>query len=216
METISNTDFDRLEKLLKTKRFDELDTAEKEWVKAVLSEEEYIAMVPLYTSLNNDLNYDAIEPTSNTKTALDKAFATKAKGRGIFQMKMPVYQSVAAALILFFVGFGMNNRRNVETRIVHNTVQVIKYITKPENVVKMAANVPKHAAKRARQLITVPTQHVVPDEISDKVETVSESNPEFARQQEIAMTNIYRVLNEKNGSSIGGDTVLQRMMVTVY
>jgi hypothetical protein len=30
------------------------------------------------------------------------------------------------------------------------------------------------------------------------------------------MTNIQRALNDKNGVSIGSDTVLQKMMVTVY
>jgi hypothetical protein len=215
METLSNTNFDRLEKLLCTKRFDELSIAEKQWVESLLSEEEYASMSVLYTSLNNEKQSIGIEPQADTKVKLNKALAAKVKHPGIFQLKMPVYQSVAAALIFFLVSFGINQSRTVETKIVHNTVQVIKYISKPEATKNLAAE-SKNTKKRAKRVITIPEQDQVLSTQSDIVVSIPESNPEFARQQEIAMTNIKRVMNEKNGSSMGADTVLQKMLVTVY
>jgi hypothetical protein len=215
METISNTNFDRLEKLLCTKRFDELSVAEKQWVESLLSEEEYASMSVLYTSLNDQKQSIGIEPQADTKVKLNKALAAKVQHPGMFQLKMPVYQSVAAALIFFLVGFAINQSRPVETKIVHDTVQVIKYISKPEATKNLAAE-SKHTKKRVKRVITIPEQEQVLATQSDNVVSLPESNPEFVRQQEIAMTNIKRVMNEKNGSSMGGDTVLQKMLVTVY
>jgi hypothetical protein len=215
METISNTDFDRLEKLLCTKRLDELSVAEKQWVVSILSEEEYASMSVLYTSLNDQRQSIGIEPQQETKNRLNKVFAAKVTHPSIFQLKMPVYQSVAAALILFLVGFGINFTRPVETKIVPNTVQVIKYINKPEATKNLAVE-SKHTKKRVKRVITIPKKEQFLTTQSDNAVSITESNPEFVRQQEIAMTNIKRVLNEKNGISMGGDTVLQKMLVTVY
>ena len=215
METISNTDFDKLEKLLRTKRFDELSVEEKHWVESVLSEEEYASMSALYTSFNDQKPSVDIEPNPEIKDRLDKVLAAKVRYSGVFRLKMPVYQSVAAALILFVVGFGINLSHPVDKQIIHDTVQVIKYINKPETTKKIAveSNLTK---KRVKRVIAIPEEeHIVTDQLDNTV-SIPESNPELMRQQEIAMTNINRVLNEKNGTSMGGDTLLQKMMVTLY
>ena len=215
METISNTDFDQLEKLLRTKRFNELSIAEKQWAESILSEEEYTTMSVLYTSLNGQKQCIVIEPQPETKDTLNKVLAAKVRHSGMFQLKMPVYQSVAAALIFFIVGFGINLSRTVETKIIHDTVQVIKYISKPESIKKIVDE-SKLTKKRIKRVSTIPEQEQILTTQSDNAVSIPESNPELIRQQEIAMTNINRVLNEKNGSSMGGDTLLQKMMVTIY
>ena len=147
METLSTINYDRLEELLRTKRFEELTADEKQWVAGLLSEEEYASMAALYTSMNEKQNME-MSPRPEIKTRLDKALAAKVGRPGLFQLKIPVYQSVAAALIFFLVGFGINFTRPVETKIVRNTVHVIKYISKPEEAKNLAIEAPKHAKKR--------------------------------------------------------------------
>ena len=215
MEHLSTINFDKLEKLLRTKRFDELSVAEKHWVESVLSVEEYASMSALYASFNDQKPSVDIEPNPEIKNRLDNALSAKVRHTGVFGLRMPVYQSVAAALIFFLVGFGINLSRPVDKQIIHDTVQVIKYISKPETTKKIAieSNLTK---KRVKRIIAIPEQeHVVTSQLDNTV-SIPESNPELMRQQEIAMTNINRVLNEKNGTSMGGDTLLQKMMVTVY
>lgn len=216
METISNTDFDRLEKLLCTKRFVELSVSEKQWVENILAEEEYTSMAALYISLSDHKHGIDIEPQAETKNKLNKALAIKVKRPGVFQLKMPMYQSVAAALIFFLVGFGINLSRPIETKIIHDTVQVIKYIPKTENKNNMASETNKLPKKQAQLKNSAPEPEAFPTLQPVDAVDMPEANPEVIRQQEIAMTNINRVLNEKNGSSLEGDTVLQKMLVTVY
>gem|GEM_PF-1413275 len=216
METISNTDFDRLEKLLYNKLFDELSNSEKQWVESILTEEEYVSMWTLYTSLEaQKLNIDIL-PRPVIKDRLNKALAVKVNRSGIFQLKMPMYQSVAAALIFFLIGFGINLSRSVETKIVHDVVQVIKYINKPDTTDNPAIVVPIHGKKRIKQIETIPESELAHNAQSENSTQVSESNTELIHQQEIAMININRTLNEKNGSSLVGDTILQKMLVTLY
>ena len=215
MENISNTDFDRLEKLLRYKQLDELSTSEKQWVLGLISQEEYGQMATLYQSTNHLTDKQEIEPKQKTKTELDKVLAAKRQMRTVFQLKIPVYQSVAAALVFFFIGFGINRSRPVQTRIVHNTTQVIKYVDRPVKQIEYVTIYAKDKKKNVvltKSLKTAPTVEI----LGGNDVTIPESNPEVLHQQEIALTNINRVLNEKNGSSMGGDTVLQKMMVTVY
>jgi len=216
METISNTDFDRLEQLLHSRQFDELSSAEKQWVKSILSEEKYKSMSILYTSLNDQNQRIEINPGPETKDSLNKSFAVKVRRPGMFQLKIPVYQSAAAALIFFLVGFGINLSRPVETKVIHDTVEVIKYMSKPENAKNSTIEAPKQEKKKHKELQVITEQKAVLITRTEDGVSNSGSNPEIIRQQDIAMTNMNKVLNEDNGSSMGGDTLLQKMLVTVY
>ena len=216
METTSNNDFDQLEELLRTKQFEELSSVERQWVKSMLSEEEYAPMSAIYSSLNDLKPGIDQEPEQETKNKLDKALSVNMRGSGLFKLKIPLYQSVAAALIFFFVGFGINFSRPVQPKVIHDYVQVIKYINKPENSQKLAIEDPKKKKKIIKKLKTVTEPEQMLENQLENTVSSNESNPEFARSQDIAMTNINQVLNEKNGSSMGSDTLLQKMMVTVY
>jgi len=213
METLSNTDFDRLEKLLRTKRLEELSTTEKQWIHTVISEEEYASMSGLYLMLNNSTQSLDLEPQPAIKSRLDGAWSAKYKHPGIFQIKLPAYQTVAAAMIFFLIGFAINWNRPVQPKIIRETVQVIKYISQPEST-----KVKQHEAPQLEQRKVIqPTQPEPVQPIRDEVEHgLPELNPEFTRQQEITMANITHAMNEKVGSSIGSDTVLQKMLVRVY
>ena len=213
METTSNTDLDKLEELLHNKKFDKLSPAEKQWVANRLSEEEYTSMSTFYAQIGSSKAGADIEPTENTKLKLNNAFNSKFRKPGVLNIKIPVYQSVAAALIFFLVGFGVNMSRPIKTKIVHNTVQVIKYLPSPQShnyIAKVASKSTKNNSRR-KKLISPVNNFQTAEKI-----TLSDTNPEVIRLQEIATTNINRVLNEQNGSSMGGDTVLQKMLVTVY
>lgn len=215
METTSNTDLDKLEELLHNKIFDELSSAEKQWVANRLSEEEYTSMSALYAQfVVSKLSID-IEPKVDTKLKLNNAFTLKFSNPSVLKLKIPVYQSVAAALIFFLVGFGINLSRPAETKIVRNTVHVIKYLPSPQShkdIAKVASKPVKNNIKRKKSSNSNPVNNL---QTIEKV-TFSDTNPEVIRQQEIATTNINRVMNEQNGSSMGGDTLLQKMLLTVY
>ena len=216
METLSNTDFERLEKLLYTKQFDNLSVSEKQWVESIFTKEEYASMWMFYSSLNKQNKSIDIEPQAETKEKLNRALVANVKRTSVFQIKMPMYQSVAAALIFFFVGFGINLSRPADTKIIHDTVQVIKYIIKTEPTKNITLKVPKYGKTKIKQNVTIAEPEKLVAKQSEKVTTMPESNSEFIRQQEIAMTNLNRVLNEQSGCSMAGDTVLQKMMVTLY
>lgn len=214
MNTNSNIDFDRLEKMLRAKRFEDLNDSEKQWIESILSEVEYTSMWMMYTSLNELNQGIEIEPQAAIKEKLNKAIAANKRSSNIFQLKMPVYQSVAAALLVFMVGIGINLSRPVEKEIIYNKVHVIKYILKPEKVNKMAVETNIHTKKKLNK-ISPNTEQGLNTQLENIV-CVSELNPEIIRLQEFAATNFNRMLNETNGSNLEGDSVLQKMQVTVF
>jgi len=211
METLSNNNFDRLEKLLRAKRFDELNTVEKQWVNSLLSEEEYVSMSVLYTSLNDQKQGIYIEPQADTKVKLNKALAAKVKRPGVFQLKMPMYQSVAAVLIFFLVGYGVHVFQPEQTRIINTTSQVIKYVERPVKLiqyVKVLVYIKEKKKEKENNIIRVNDKIVKPE--------MPEFNSEFIRQQEIFTTNFTKVFDENNGVSMSNDSLLQKMLVTIY
>lgn len=211
METISTNDFDRLEKLLQTKRFKELTVDEKRWVKSQLSEDEYSSMNEMYLSLRSATQMDEIEPSENTKNRLDKALMAK-HSKGVFQLRMPVYQTVAATIIFFFIGYAVHVFQPIQTKIVHTTSQVIKYVDRPVKEIQYVNIAVQKEEIKTENREGIP-EKIQPIDINSEL---PELNSEYIRQQEIAMTNIERVLNESNGISMGSDTVLQKMLVTIY
>jgi hypothetical protein len=211
---MNDKDFEKIEQLLQIKEFSELSPAEKELVLAQISETDYSAMRELYVHVKST-NPEEIIPSPLLKSKLDKALRARKTAPVIVRAQMPLYQVAAVALLFLMVGVGINYTRKTPEKIVTNTIREVKYINRPVKEVRYITIPAKYVQKLqpARedepQVSTANSQTNYP-------EIVSETNPEVIRQQEIAMTNVQRVLNEQNGSSMGSDTVLQKMMVTVY
>jgi hypothetical protein len=218
MENISSQDFDRLEDLLKNKGFDQLNRQEKQWVLTNMNENEYFAMSELYTSLKSNSDTEIlIEPLPETKNKLDNSFKRIPKPNvflSLYHLKIPVYQSIGIALVCFTIGL-ISTIYKPKPIVIHDTVQVIKYITKP-----MYANILKPLSKEnigmSKNHIKTIHKKTVAIENRNDIVVNEESFTEKSLQQVIALQNINRVENEKNGNSIEGDTILQKMLVTIY
>lgn len=212
METNSTTDFEQLEQLLRTKRINELSEAEKAWIKNLISEEEYISMSMLYSNLKGSGKSVDIEPTLDSKYKLDMALNLKNVSPTFLQLRMPVYQSVALAILVFCIGL-FTNYFSSEPLIVQRTVHVVKYVPKevirevrvPIMPIAQLGSTKVKFVKKADKIIS-----------NETVESIDIENPFFAKQQEIALNNVQRVLDQSCGTSMGSDTLLQKMMVTIY
>jgi hypothetical protein len=109
------------------------------------------------------------------------------------------------------------NLFNQKSLVIRDTVQVIRYIPKQE--IKVIHEPVYIQSKPKLKPVIFPTNQNEDEEIvSSKAEPpgVESSNPFLAQQQEIALNNVHRVLEENNGSSLGNDTVIRKMLVTVY
>ena len=218
METISTNDFDKLERLLTTKNFEELTLIEKQWVLAFMDEPEFYSMSLLYRGLEkNRENKKEIEPSPEIKNKLD--FVLKKSKRGsvigsLNRYKIPVYQSVAVALVFFMIGFFANIYKS-KPIIVSNRVEVIKYVTKPAennlNPVIKSGNIARKSVKK-----NLDENNSQEPKVANVLVINTSVNPEITNQQEIAMNNVNKVLNENNGNSMGSDSILKKMLVTVY
>jgi len=212
MKNISTTDFEQLEKLLQNKQFEELNSTEKQWVLKFLLQEEYNQMSALYTSINALTFSNNLNPQNETKTRLNKVLAAKTQKRNLFQIKIPFYQSVAAAVIFFLIGFGLNESRPVKNNVVDEASQVIKYVDRPVKQIEYIY------VKEKKRNVKLPQSHPVVSKEEELLVDNKEfkSNPEIVRQQKIARNNIHQVLNEQNGSNLKNDSLLQKMLATIY
>ena len=218
MENISSKDFDRLENLLKNKNFEELDWHEKQWVLTIVNETEYYSMSEIYTTLKKTTDSRIeVEPLSETKNKLDSSFNRIPKPNvflNLYHLKIPVYQSIGIALVCFIIGL-FSTLYKTKPIVIHDTVEVIKYVSKPSY-----ANIQKPISKFNKGMSKNPvkTIHKKTVTIENRVDRIVNEGTitENSLQQEIAMQNINRVENEKNGSSMEGDTILQKMLVTIY
>lgn len=212
METNSTTDFERLEQLLRTKRFDELSDAEKASIRNDISEEEYISMYKFYANLDDSTRQAELAPTLNIKHKLDIALRSNHIRPVFLQRRIPIYQSVAVAILVFCIGL-FANFFSPEQLIVQRTVHVVKYVPK---VVIKEVRVP--VLPTAQQVSTKVNsiEDIEATPYPSMVESIDNENPFFAKQQEIALNNIQRALDENCGTSMGSDTLLQKMMVTIY
>lgn len=219
MKDISTNNFDKLDSLLKSHDFEDLTGAQKQWVLSLIDKEEYNSMHGLYNSIGSESDRKAeIEPDSAIKDKLDRTFQKPVSPTGlsvVFRLKMPVYQSVAVALLFFMVGFFATVYTSKPV-VIRDRVEVIKYVIRPSLESTLKSNI-----KLTRMALKTPEKKTE-DKVIATAETVNDNrtqeviNPDMGRQQEIAVSNVNRVLNENNGSSIEGDTVLQKMLVTVY
>jgi len=205
---MTDIQFDTIEKLLQTKDHIELTHSEKEWVSKLVDEDEYTSMREFYVKVKDNRNIE-VDPSPNIKKRLDKAFFVYRKPSGLFLHRTPLYQSVAAAMLFFFVGFGINYFRESPVQVTHNTTEVIKYIDRPVKQIEYIKVYEKQA----------PLVQEVKVKESETIYKSEETNPDFSTEisdymstSEIAMINFDQVLNETNGISIGSDTLIQKML----
>ncbi len=138
---------------------------------------------------------ETITPSDALKSKLDKALAEKRREKSFFTLRIPAYQSVAAAAIFFILGIGTNFLRfsAVSPQVVHVPieVEVIKYVEKP--------------------VVTEVVKYV--DRPVVEIRYVKEPDPQ---QQMIAQHAVFENSFENQGISLHEDTVLKKMLVTVY
>ncbi len=141
MEKFELGNFDKMEFLLKSKSFDELTEAEKEFVCKNINCEEYDNLFYFYQNTNQVSANTLIEPDEEIKIALDKKFQEETTKPTIpfFSRKLSVIKVAAVAIVCFMLGFGIKTidtaKQKTETltdSIIHDTIQVIKYIQLPQ------------------------------------------------------------------------------------
>lgn len=143
MENFELGNFEKIELLLRSKSFDELSDAEKEFVCKSLSREEYEDLFYFYQNIYQAKMHTSIEPKMEIKTALDKQFESEStKSRNpFFSRKLSILKVAAVAAVCFVLGFGISSidnitkdkSENLTDSIIHDTVQVIKYIQQPKH-----------------------------------------------------------------------------------
>ena len=210
---MNDTDFEKIEHLLQTKEFYELSPAEKELVLAQVTETDYSAMKELFMHAKANRHEEIVPPLS-LKEKLDKALSARRLAPIYVRTRLPLYQVAAVALLFLVVGLAINYTREVPIRVVTNTIREVKYINRPVKQVQYVMVPAKYAPKPQAMEQVKPEVATNEDQISHP-KIKPEINPDILRQQEIAIINIQRAL-EKNGASMGSDSVLQKMMVTIY
>jgi len=208
----NNTDLDRLDKLCQKKTFGTLSPEEKQFVLKHSTEAEYNIMFEVYQTMHKNRTED-ITPSESVKDKLNTAWQARPRRTGPFQLRMPVYQSVVATVFFFLAGLGVSHLFVRTPEVIHDTleVEVVKYVDRPIKEIQYIEVPAKETPLQASQSQSTPQ----PDHV-EEYWTTSESNSEVLRQQEIALANINLALNETNGMSLGDDTVLQKMMVTIH
>ena len=206
--------FEKIEHLLQTKGFLELTPAEKELVLAQISETDYSAMRELFLH-TRATRHEEIAPPLSLKEKLDKALAARRLAPIYLRTRLPLYQVAAVALLFLVVGLSINYTRETPIKVVTNTIREVKYINRPIKQVQYIV-IPANYAQKIQPVEEAKPQVSTNDNQTSYPEITDETNPEILRQQGIASTNIERILNEKNGISVGQDSLLQKMLVAIY
>lgn len=146
-----------------------------------------------------DRHSEEIEPSASVKNRLDQAL--KAKRKGLHVIHLPLYQSMAAAVLLMVAGAGVGQIFDRPQPVLERIVQQVKYVDRPVKEI---------------QYIRVPVR-LEPTSASNSVTENGDSVPEFktstSAENDLALSEINRV---QAGISMGDDTLLQKMMVTIY
>lgn len=211
MTDVNQTDLDRLERLHRTKTFSTLTLEEKQFVLKHVTEAEYIVMFEVYKTIHKYRSED-ITPSESVKDKLNAAWQARPRRNRPLQLHMPMYYSAAAAVLFFLLGLGVSHLLNKIPDVIHDTleVEVVKYVDRPIKEIQYIEVPPKEAPLKASQSPSIPLPEPV-----EEYWTAPESNSEDIRQQEIVLANINLALNETNGMSLGDDTLLQKMMVSI-
>lgn len=208
-------DFERIEQLLQSTDFHLLSAHEREWVLTHTTEAEYMAMRELHLHSAQQVRTE-ITPPASIKSKLDQAMGYRAYRHTPHHWRMPLYQVAAVAAVFLMIGLAFNRSNEMPARVITQRVPVTKYIDRPVEKIRYV----QIAVPVAHPSLS-PTQAASPIVQSEETDAPTlayqvETNPAIVRQQEIAMNNLQRALTEKSGISMGSDTVLQKMMVTVY
>ncbi len=140
MKNFELGNFEKIELLLKSKSFDELSEAERKFVCKSTSREEYENLFYFYQNISEAKTYTSIEPKMEIKSALDKHFENFKSSNPFFSRKLSMLKVAAVATACFVLGFGISSidniakdkPENLTDSIIHDTVQVIKYIQLPK------------------------------------------------------------------------------------
>jgi len=211
---MNDDNFEKLERLLQTKEFMELTPAEKELVLAQISETDYSDMRELYMHAKAT-RHEEIAPPLSLKEKLDKALAARRLAPIYVRTRLPLYQVAAVALLFLVVGLVINYTKETPIKVVTNTIREVKYINRPVKQVQYIV-IPAKYAQKIQPIEEAKPQVSTNYNQTSYPEITGETNPEILRQQEIVMSNIQRTLNEKNGISVGQDSLLQKMLATIY
>lgn len=138
---------------------------------------------------------EEIEPSTSVKSRLDKAF--KAYHHPRREIRLPYFQSFAAAILILIVGYGIGRLFDKPEPKVERIVQQVKIVERPVKEIRYI-QVPVRAL----------AQHSVLAETcrKDSLGTVGTS-PDLA---------VADVGCAQYGISMGDDSLLRKMMVTIY
>lgn len=205
---------DHTEQLLRSKDFDALSAAERKSVLAEMSEDDYGYSRRMQKSFGPKPD-DELVPPAALKAKLDNRLVRKQRGTRVWQLRVPVYQSVAAAVVLFFIGMHFNRPAEMPQRVVTQKVAVLKYIDRP---VKEIRYVPiRQSATEPVDNTRVDKELIAPQPLVDKNEKKRESfDARVNTLPDMANNTTQTNTPETAGVSMGSDTVLRSMMVTVY
>jgi hypothetical protein len=141
---------------------------------------------------------EEIEPSVSVKNRLDKAFRLKRKRTGL---QIPMYQSIAAAVLFLLAGVGVGRLFEGPQPVVQRLVEVVKYVDRPVKEIQYIK-------------VQVPSQPILAtNSASVAKDSVPVSAINNSRDMDLAVVDINRV---QAGISMGDDTILQKMLVTIY
>lgn len=149
-----------------------------------------------FRSYLKERRIEEIEPSASVKEKLDQALKAKRKRRQVVQM--PFYQTVAAAVVLLVAGVGIGRLFDGPRTVVERIVQQVKWVDRPVKEI---------------QYIRVPVT-VEPNRVTKVQPLKKDSMPELKAYD--SDENDLAVAQIQPGVSMGDDTVLQKMMVTIY
>lgn len=141
-----------------------------------------------------DAREEEIEPSASVKNRLDKAFRLKRKKTGL---QMPMYQSVAAAVLFLLAGVGVGRLFERPQPVVQRLVEVVKYVDRPVKEIQYIK-------------VQVPSQPIL---ATNAASVARDSVPVSTVYNDLAVADNNRV---QTGISMGDDTILQKMLVTIY
>jgi hypothetical protein len=135
---------------------------------------------------------EEIEPSPSVKVRLDEAFKTKYHPRR--ELRLPYLQSVAAAVLLLVAGIGIGRWFDKPEATVERIVQQVRYVYRPVKEI---------------QYIRVPDRSLtatVESRLRDSLALDDAAN-------DLAVAEAG---NASGSISMGDDSILQKMMVTIY
>lgn len=138
---------------------------------------------------------EEIEPSSSVKSRLDKAFRAHYVPRKEF--RLPYYQSIAAAILLLVAGFGIGRFFDKPEPTTERIVQQVKFIDRPVKEIKY---------------IQVPVRTLTKN-VTRSDNDLRDSLSAVDASRDLAVADVG---SAQNGISMGDDSLLQKMMVTIY